>query len=166
MTGEQGTTSFMAPELLLPVRFGLDRGVPSPEADIYALGMTVYQVLTGRCPFYPRKEGEIMFAVISGERPRKPENAEEIGMMEVVWGLLKECWKDDRMARPTIAEVHRRFREITSENEITDSVLEEFVPPRLDAGNPNSVVSQSSSLTTAQCELSYLCLLSKLFSGD
>ena len=156
----------MAPELLLPPKFRLDKGIPSKEADIYALGMTVYQVLMGEWPFYPRREGEVILAVISGERPPKPENAEEIGMTESVWELMKDCWKEDRTARPTITEVLKRFCEITGESKTTDSMLEEFAPPRLDAGNRNSVVSQSSSLATAQCESSRLCPLSKAFPGD
>ena len=54
--GELGTVSFMAPELLYSAKFGLEKGLPSKEADIYALGMTVYQVLTGKWPFYPKRE--------------------------------------------------------------------------------------------------------------
>ena len=41
-----GTTPFMPPEHLVPSRFGLDRCTPSKEADIYAMGMVVYQVRT------------------------------------------------------------------------------------------------------------------------
>ena len=44
-----GTTPFMAPELLAPSRFGLDRCSPSKEADIYAMGMVTYQVRLVRC---------------------------------------------------------------------------------------------------------------------
>jgi hypothetical protein len=44
-----GTTSFMAPERLVPSQFGLDdRGSPTKEADIYAMAMVIYQVLTMR----------------------------------------------------------------------------------------------------------------------
>ena len=39
-----GTTSFMAPELLVPSRLGLDKCMPSKEADIYAIAMVFYQV--------------------------------------------------------------------------------------------------------------------------
>jgi len=69
----------MAPELLLPTKFGLEKGVPSKEADVYAFGMTIYQVLSGKRPFLPRKKARIICAVIFGERPAKPENAEELG---------------------------------------------------------------------------------------
>ena len=38
------TTPFTAPELLVPSRFGLDKCMPSKEADIYAIAMVFYQV--------------------------------------------------------------------------------------------------------------------------
>jgi len=41
-----GTTPFMAPELLIPSRFGLDKCIHTKEADIYAMGMVIYQVRT------------------------------------------------------------------------------------------------------------------------
>jgi len=41
-----GTTPFMAPELLVPSKFKLDKCTPSKEADMYAVGMVVYQVRT------------------------------------------------------------------------------------------------------------------------
>jgi len=44
-----GTTPFMAPELLVPTKFGLDKCTPSKEADVYAMAMAVYQVCTTRC---------------------------------------------------------------------------------------------------------------------
>jgi len=36
----------MAPELLVPPKFGLDMCTPSKEADIYAMGMVIYEVRT------------------------------------------------------------------------------------------------------------------------
>jgi len=44
----EGATLFMAPELLYPSRFGLEKCVPTKEADIYAIAMVVYQVGTAR----------------------------------------------------------------------------------------------------------------------
>ena len=45
-----GTTPFMAPELLVPSMFGMDKCRLTKEADIYAMGMVIYQVRTARCP--------------------------------------------------------------------------------------------------------------------
>ena len=86
--------------------------------------MTVYQVLTGEWPFFPRREAEVTHAVISGERPPKPESAERIGMTGIVWNLLKECWREDRRTRPTISDVLGRFYYITGVRETTDSAIE------------------------------------------
>ena len=40
-----GTTTFMAPEQLAPSKFGLDSKVPTQEADIYAFGLVILQVI-------------------------------------------------------------------------------------------------------------------------
>ena len=146
---------FMAPELRLPRMFDLDKGVPSKEADAYAIGMTVYHVLTGRCPFFPMRETEILHAVISGLRPSKPENARAIGMTELMWELLEECWRRDRMARPDISRILRVFCDITGERGIIDPTIV-AVPLQLDVpGKRDSVYSQTFSLATGAASLSW-----------
>ena len=149
---ETGTAFFTAPELLHPTNFGLEKGVPSKEGDIYALGMTLYQVLTGWYPFYPKREFEVIHAVIEGGRPPKPENAEEIGMTEVVWELMRECWRQDRTKRPIIREVLEKFCEIAGEGKMANSAIE-FATSRLNVpGNNNSLSSKNTSLRTLSCE--------------
>ena len=146
--GECGTVSFMAPELLHSARYGLEKGIPSKEADIYALGMTVYQVLTGQGPFYPKRETEVAFAVVSGKRPLKPENAEEIGMTEAVWELMVKCWREDRTKRLDASQVLRKFSIIAGEGQTVEVTM-----ARLDvADNRTSVVSENQSSRTVPCE--------------
>ena len=41
---EGGTMPFMSPELLIPSWFGMKDSVPTPEADIYAFGLVIFQV--------------------------------------------------------------------------------------------------------------------------
>ena len=41
---EGGTMTFMSPELLVPQKFGKERAVPTPESDIYAFGLVIFQV--------------------------------------------------------------------------------------------------------------------------
>ena len=51
---EGGTTMYMAPELLVPGKFGYTESVPTPEGDIYAFGLVIYQVCEqdrGHLPF-------------------------------------------------------------------------------------------------------------------
>ena len=143
----------MSPELLLSTKFGLEKGVPSKEADIYALGMTVYQVLIGKGPFCPKWEAELLAAVISGERPPKPENAERIGMTDAVWALLVECWREDRATRPNISDVLRRVCHITGERRTTDSMIGMAgLHLNITGGNRGSIHSGS---TLVNCEWLY-----------
>ena len=130
---EPGTMTFMAPELLPPTRFGLEKGVPSKEASIHALSMTV--VLAGQWPFYPKKEVEVMCAMICGERPPEPENAEEIWITKVVWDLLRECWRSVRIlqCRTDMAQ-----RECLSQFAVPHTLIG-LVPPRRSHGNPSPV---------------------------
>ena len=146
VSSEQSTAPYMAPELLLSARYGLEKGVPSKEADVYALGMTVYQVLTGQWPFFPKTEAEIMLAVLSGDRPIKPENAEDIGMTDVLWHLVEECWKENRSKRPSISTILGRFCEITGEKIIADTA--DMAGSRQDNGKRHSVDSQFTTATT------------------
>ena len=41
---EGGTTTFMAPELLAPSKYGTSSSAPTPESDIYAFGLVIFQV--------------------------------------------------------------------------------------------------------------------------
>jgi len=41
---EGGTMQFMSPELLVPEGFGRGGRVPTPQADIYAFGLVIFQV--------------------------------------------------------------------------------------------------------------------------
>ena len=49
---DRGATPFMAPEFLVPSRFGLEGCAPTMEADVYAMAMVIYQVLITRCLTY------------------------------------------------------------------------------------------------------------------
>ena len=88
-----GTLSWMSPELLDPPRFGSD-GCPTRESDLYALAMVIYevswvhslrwlltyqsQVLTGLQPFHHMFAYTVVSAVLRGERPEKPLDAESV----------------------------------------------------------------------------------------
>jgi hypothetical protein len=46
---EGGTMTFMSPELLQPSKFGRSDSVPTPEGDIYAFGLVIFQVCEQGC---------------------------------------------------------------------------------------------------------------------
>ena len=104
-----GTTPYMAPELIRPLEFDLDQSQLSREGDVYAIGMVVYEIVTGVRPFGLENFGEsrMVYAVLDGMRPAKPENAETIGFGGGVWDLVEKCWMEDRTQRPDSRDVRQ-----------------------------------------------------------
>jgi len=102
---EGGTITFMSPELLVPSVFGVKNPFPTPEADIYAFGLVILQVLTGEIPFRGVRTTELGFSVVQGLRPDKPANAPTIGFSEPLWIFVQGCWARNMNMRPKVAEV-------------------------------------------------------------
>ena len=41
---EGGMMTFMSPELLIPEEFGKKDAAPTPQSDVYAFGLVIFQV--------------------------------------------------------------------------------------------------------------------------
>ncbi|KAG0559079.1 hypothetical protein KC19_10G077300 [Ceratodon purpureus] len=106
--GVVGTGFFRAPEILQACKERLTSQKPevfSRAADVYAYGMTCYEVLVGKLPFedHPLSGEKTLLTdlVINQDlRPEIPEYVED-------WAreLLKWCWQCDPSARPGIEEI-------------------------------------------------------------
>ena len=92
-----GTIGFLAPEVI--------RGeVPTPACDVYAVGITLHELLTGAQPF----TGQVA-TVLHGHLeivPRQPA-----GVPDKVWTLMGACLSKDPAARPTAALLARALRD-------------------------------------------------------
>jgi serine/threonine protein kinase len=100
-----GSVSYIAPE-----RF---EGVTDPRGDIYSLGVTLYEALTGRRPFEGRAEAEIINLILKGEaipprrlNPRIPRDLEVI----VRKAMAREL-TDRYLSASLMADDLRRFLE-------------------------------------------------------
>jgi len=132
--------TFMSPELLSPMKFGIKASMPTPQADIYAFGLVIFQVLTGEIPF--RGLGPIGFVhpVIEGLRPDKPENALAIGFSDLLWTFVQRCWDGDRNLRPKVPEVVTHLERAAAD---WDGVMPPCVETKYVV--PDSVISMSDS---------------------
>jgi serine/threonine protein kinase len=100
-----GTARWMSPELFHPERFGLDHSRPTIESDCYALGMLIYEVLSGQVPFPRCNNYVVIRKVLDGERPARPEGAKEVWFTNDLWRTLALCWETQARNRPSIGDV-------------------------------------------------------------
>jgi serine/threonine protein kinase len=123
----KGTVPWMAPELLDPLEFGLKHSKSTKSSDVYALGMlilevsfillwfmkfkTYYQVLTGKQPFMGLRSDSILYTVVSGRRPPRPEHTYSIGLSDNVWEVMGQCWLQIAEQRPNVSTVVKVLNE-------------------------------------------------------
>ncbi|KAG9116812.1 hypothetical protein FRC07_007440 [Ceratobasidium sp. 392] len=93
-----GTLRWMAPELLLSCEEDdatLTRR--SKQTDVYALGMTMLEIVTGRVPYAEYKvDRTIIRALDKMQFPNRPKEVSS----EWMWSLFEACWDHDPEARP------------------------------------------------------------------
>ena len=95
-----GTARWMSPELIDPEEFGFDKCRPTKASDCYALGMVVYETISGRLPFHDQTDLHVFFKVVKGGRPRRGRD-----FTTNLWKMLELCWKAQPDIRPTIEDV-------------------------------------------------------------
>ena len=102
-----GTLQWMSPELLDPESFNLKDSRPTKQSDIYALGMVVYEVLSGQRPF-PGCSGPVVIKkVMAGERPLRLEGTRGAWFRDGIWEMLELCWKAEPNDRPSLETIFR-----------------------------------------------------------
>jgi len=75
------------------------------NSDCYALGMVIYEVLSGHIPFYQYGNRAIILKVIKGVRPERPQGAEGVWFTDDVWEVLERCWTPQPGDRPGVEDV-------------------------------------------------------------
>ena len=111
---EGGTFRWMSPELLDPESFGLEESRPTKESDCYALGMVIYEVLSGQVPFALKTSPVVIRMVLEGKRPERPQGGEGGRFTDAIWGLLELCWKPQASDRARVETVHRTLESCPS----------------------------------------------------
>ena len=96
-----GTHGWAAPELLRGLRYG-------PPVDVYALGIVLWEIWTGKRPFEDVPAAAMLFRVaVEGLRPPLPPS-----MPKGLCSLLRRCWSSSPEARPTAEQVQAQLRSV------------------------------------------------------
>ena len=95
-----GTARWMSPELINPQGFGLENSRPTKRSDCYALGMVIYETISGRSPFHKDMDMTVFVKVLAGERPPRIR-----GFTESLWKMLELCWAPQPKTRPSVKDV-------------------------------------------------------------
>ncbi|EUC53868.1 kinesin light chain [Rhizoctonia solani AG-3 Rhs1AP] len=102
-----GTFRWMAPEMFR------EKGGCSRETDVYALGMTILEVITGKVPFREYDHDfQVIGAVVQGATPICPR---EISPGSKLWILLNKCWDQVARERPTADRILHEMLEFASD---------------------------------------------------
>ncbi|CAE6376723.1 unnamed protein product [Rhizoctonia solani] len=95
------TLRWSAPELITGTR------PHTTASDVYALGMTILETISGKHPYYGKSDTTVMFLVVMKKEP--PERPEGITVGHVstdkIWELLLRCWSHEPEARPSAVMV-------------------------------------------------------------
>ncbi|PKY31746.1 kinase-like protein, partial [Rhizophagus irregularis] len=92
----------MAPEIFLKQKY-------NKASDIYSFGMIMWELMTGRRPFWDRNhDTELIIDICDGLRPPIVTNAPK-GYIE----LMKGCWHYDPDKRPTANDIWHKLCSIS-----------------------------------------------------
>ncbi|KAF7362565.1 Kinase-like protein [Mycena venus] len=103
-----GSRNWMAPELLTG-------STPRVASDVYAFGMTLYELYTNEIPLVMVAYGDYIELVVrSGIRPQRPDPHECPRLKDPLWELAQSCWAGDAKARPTATNLHHTISRMIS----------------------------------------------------
>ncbi|MBI4871678.1 MAG: serine/threonine protein kinase [Candidatus Riflebacteria bacterium] len=139
-----GTLGYIAPEAF--------KGQPTgPPADVFALGVILFQLLTGQQPFPVRTPAETYLALLRGfeHDPRELRSDVPAGL----WHVLFDCLETDPATRPSAREIASRLGRLLRPAE-TVSVDASSVRTRTDAARASRRKQRQWGGWVAACLLS------------
>ena len=97
------------------------------QSDCYALGMVIYEVLSGQAPFTPFNCYAVILMVTLGERPTRPDGPEGAWFTDDLWRTLNRCWATEPQCRPGVGVVLDCLERVSGDLEVSSQQLVENV---------------------------------------
>jgi len=135
-----GTYRWMSPELFDPESFGLKDNRPTKHSDCYALGMLIYEVLSGQVPFFRHHGYAAVLRILKGNRPERPQGAVGTWFTDDIWSISERCWEPVPGDRPRIKDI-LQYLETVSGSWMPPSSQVLVSPPATDP--PERIVDSS-----------------------
>jgi serine/threonine protein kinase len=96
-----GIIPYVAPEVFQGHKY-------TKASDIYSLGMVMWELMTGRRPFWNQKhDTDLIIKISDGLRPPIVTNAPK-GYVEI----MEECWHSDPKKRPTATSLGNKILDL------------------------------------------------------
>jgi hypothetical protein len=77
--------------------------------DAYSFGIVLFEVAARELPFKEVGSWDISPAVAAGQRPKLPEGT---GCPPELCRLMRRCWRQDPLGRPSFAEIRKELEVI------------------------------------------------------
>ena len=130
-----GTPAYMSPEQCE------GRGNVDHRADIYALGIVLYEMITGRVPFYGEGYGEVLVQHLT-QAPPPPSTIRGLIPPHVEQVILKALEKRPEMRFPTMDEMSKALMDPVGYVEARGGVANFLVTPITPTNEPIAPVSR------------------------
>ncbi|CUA68374.1 Serine/threonine-protein kinase BUR1 [Yarrowia lipolytica CLIB122] [Rhizoctonia solani] len=93
------------------------------EGDVYALGMTILEIISGSMPWDGMLDVTVMHNLIQKAHPSRPETCLPIGYRQSdrLWELMTTCWASEPRQRPRATKVRDELETINKQHHSASS---------------------------------------------
>lgn len=125
ITGDMAgrTAGYQAKELL-------QENAPSASApgDVYALGGLTLATLSGKNPFWKKRNAAARIAAVCMDQMPCPKDHYPLSTGDPLWVLLRECWSVDPAVRPIAETVRQKLENERKRRLVLEQDDEDYIP--------------------------------------